>query len=144
MLALARDSPDTQLRPGGGLSVQQDALRAVRAMDLPPSSAPQPLRDPRAETRHTRRDDRPTLTPAQRKVLRILTHTRPQASMRQIGRKLAIQVSAVHGHLVALERKGYIRRGGGRSRAIDVLKSDFSLPLAGKLVDGRFVPAGGT
>ena len=95
-------------------------------------------------TRRESRESRPQLTVAQRKVLRILIDTRPRATMRQISRQLSIQVSAVHGHVVALERKGYVKRSGGRSRAIEVLKSDFSLPLAGKLVDGRFIPAGGT
>lgn len=46
-------------------------------------------------------------------------------SVRDIGRAVGISsTSTVYGHLVRLEQKGVIRRGAGKSRAIEILDDD--------------------
>lgn len=65
-------------------------------------------------------------------------------SVREIGQALGMRSpSTVHQHLMALERKGYIRRGGDRMRVLEVLDRSVlpdgdvaHLPLVGRVSAG--------
>ena len=52
-------------------------------------------------------------------------HGYPPAT-REIAQELAITDTAAHGHLVAIERKGYLRRAPGIARGIRLLDSSGS------------------
>lgn len=71
-------------------------------------------------------------------------------SVREIGEALGIHSTAtVHSHLANLERKGYIRRYGQRSRAIELVELPDStlreptayIPLIGKVTAGMPITA---
>ncbi|UCE17816.1 MAG: transcriptional repressor LexA [Gemmatimonadota bacterium] len=65
-----------------------------------------------------------------------------QPTMREIGDHFGIRSThGVHRHLDALERKGYLRREGGRSRAIRLvdhpLIRTLELPIVGRVAAGE-------
>lgn len=87
------------------------------------------------------------LTDRQREVLdfaqsRIEAGARPP-SLREIGRKLGMNIPCARQHLLAIEKKGYIRRGNG-ARAIeivatqaDIRSGSTSLPIVSRIAAGR-------
>jgi repressor LexA len=89
------------------------------------------------------------LTHRQRQVLEYVTASIRSSgivpSVREIGQALGMRSpSTVHQHLVALERKGYIRRHGDRMRVLEVLDRRLRpsaeevahLPLVGRVSAG--------
>ena len=69
-----------------------------------------------------------SLTPRQRSVLQFLQRfCRDKGfppTMREIGREIGLSnISAVRGHLSALEKKGYIAKESGKARSIRVIQS---------------------
>lgn len=88
-----------------------------------------------------------TLTPRQSEILRYLTgyadeHGYPP-TIRETADHFAISVKGAYDHLKALEKKGHIRFGENRSRAIEILireRADPSIsevPLLGAVAAGR-------
>ena len=65
-------------------------------------------------------------------------------SVRDIGNAVGLSsTSTVHGHLTRLEDKGFIRRGTGKSRAIEIIDADrearsnsLTVPLVGEVTAG--------
>lgn len=100
------------------------------------------------------------LTPRQDEVLRFIRQfCRAEGyppTIREIGRGVGIRsLRGVTGHLEALVRKGYLRRGrqarglkllveGERSRPVTLHPSPVSLPLLGRIAAGQPVLAEGT
>jgi repressor LexA len=92
------------------------------------------------------------LTPRQREVLRFIigyirSHAYPPA-IREVGDHFGISVKGAYDHLDALRKKGFVRMGDRRSRAIEVLKTDWDtktidtppvieVPLLGTVAAGR-------
>jgi repressor LexA len=70
-------------------------------------------------------EEKQELTDRQREVLEIIrasiTDRSYPPTVREIAEKIGVQITAVVGHLDALERKGWIRRIDGAARAITVL-----------------------
>src|SRR2546422_8661139 len=90
------------------------------------------------------------LTDRQRQVLEhIATSIRRNGivpSVREIGHALGMRSpSTVHQHLLAVERKGYVKRDGDRMRVLEVLDKRIvpscdevePLPLVGRVSAGR-------
>ena len=70
-----------------------------------------------------------SLTPKQAKILEFLQNFRREGgtapTYREIAKHFGFKsTKAAADHLHALERKGYIRRHGGRSRGIEVLSAE--------------------
>jgi repressor LexA len=91
--------------------------------------------------------NRPSLSDRQQKVLEVLRqyvrdHGYPP-SVRDLGERLGLSsTSTVHGHLEALERKGYIRRDPTKSRTIDILDEEghglpAQVPVLGSVAAGQ-------
>ncbi len=89
------------------------------------------------------------LTPRQRQILEHLALSIRRSgvvpSIREIGRAVGLRSpSTVHQHLDALERKGYIKRGGDRMRVLQITDRSIlpdaeevvSLPLVGRVSAG--------
>lgn len=85
------------------------------------------------------------LTPKQDKILYFLTEfTRKHGyppTMREIGGHFGFLWSAARGHLLALEKKGFIRISPLKSRGIELAGSGntegFAVPVAGQIRAGR-------
>ncbi len=59
-------------------------------------------------------------------------------TIREIARELGFSsTGTVRDYLNALESKGYLKRGQNRSRAIELLKSTFSIPIISTINAGR-------
>jgi repressor LexA len=84
------------------------------------------------------------LTERQGKILEFVVEYGRQygypPTLREIGDKFRISsVNGVRDHLRALERKGYVQRQGGRSRALEVLRpgrTSGAYPIVGKVAAG--------
>jgi SOS-response transcriptional repressor LexA len=73
------------------------------------------------------------LTPRQEEVLDVIRRSIAERgfppTLREIGAELGFtSINAAHDHLCALERKGYIRRDGLKSRAIVLLNTPTTVP----------------
>lgn len=68
------------------------------------------------------------LTALERDILRVIVHLTDDLgwppTYREIGDAVGIVPSTVHSHLVELERRGYVRRRPGASRALTVVQRD--------------------
>jgi repressor LexA len=80
------------------------------------------------------------LTPRQREVLELIRATVREKgfppTVRELGEKLGINSpNGVFQHLAELERKGYLKRSGGKSRMLTLTekKADTTIPLKGKV-----------
>lgn len=76
-----------------------------------------------------------TLTPRQEEVLDAIRRSIAERgfppTLRELGAELGFtSTNAAHDHLCALERKGYIRRDGLKSRAIVLLNTSTTVPTA--------------
>lgn len=67
-------------------------------------------------------------------------------TVREVAGHLGVQVHAAHGHMKALEKKGYLQREAGKGRALRMLEtvtneqgSVFSLPLVARIPAGAAV-----
>ena len=88
------------------------------------------------------------LTPRQQEVFNfiksyLIKHKYPP-SVRDIAGYFKISVKASHDHIKALEKKGYIRCDGNRSRAIEIIMEDDTrdsssqhIPLLGNVAAGK-------
>ncbi|MGE0821628.1 MAG: transcriptional repressor LexA [Candidatus Binatia bacterium] len=86
------------------------------------------------------------LSPRQERLLRLIeTAVQQQGfvpSYRELARAMKVSdVRAIAEHIMALERKGYLRRVPGRKRALEILQPllpvDGSIPILGKVAAGR-------
>ncbi len=88
-----------------------------------------------------------TLTDRQSEVLEFIAgyveeHSYPP-TIRETAERFSISVKGAYDHVKALEKKGYLRIGENRSRAIEILRRDKSdtsvtdLPLLGAVAAGR-------
>lgn len=73
------------------------------------------------------------LTPRQEEVLDVIRRSIAERgfppTLRELGAELGFtSTNAAHDHLCALERKGYIRRDGSKSRAIVLLNTSTTVP----------------
>ncbi len=67
-------------------------------------------------------------------------------TVREVAGHFGVQIHAAHGHLKALEKKGYLQREAGKGRALRMLEtvtneqgSVFSLPLVARIPAGSAV-----
>jgi len=92
-----------------------------------------------------------TLTARQQEVLDFISsyleeHTYPP-TIREIAESFAISVKGAYDHVKALEKKGYLRLGENRSRALELLRRDkperssVELPLLGAVAAGKPITA---
>jgi repressor LexA len=88
-----------------------------------------------------------TLTVRQQEVLDFISsyhaeHSYPP-TIREIADRYAISVKGAYDHVKALEKKGFLRLGENRSRALELIRNDHSersvveLPLLGAVAAGR-------
>lgn len=89
-----------------------------------------------------------TLTPRQSEMLNFLRYFQSKEGMAPTYREIAARFrfkspKAASDHINALEKKGYVRRRGGRSRGIELLPSEngisaaaFSIPVLGNIPAG--------
>ena len=97
-------------------------------------------------------DDLPKLTPRQRKVYDSIVQAIEDdgfpPTLREIGRKLGINsTNGVSDHIKALQRKGYLKKGDLRARALTPLVMDIDetgptqqIPIVGKVAAGAPIP----
>jgi repressor LexA len=92
-----------------------------------------------------------TLTARQQEVLDFITsyldaHAYPP-TIREIAESFAISVKGAYDHVKALEKKGFLRLGENRSRALELLRRDkpesssVELPLLGTVAAGKPITA---
>jgi repressor LexA len=92
-----------------------------------------------------------TLTARQKEVLDFISsyleaHAYPP-TIREIAESFAISVKGAYDHVKALEKKGYLRLGENRSRALELLRRDkperssVELPLLGTVAAGKPITA---
>ena len=92
-----------------------------------------------------------SLTERQKEVLSFITryiaaHKFPP-TIREIAEHFAISVKGAYDHVKALEKKGFLRLGENRSRALELLRRDkpersvVELPLLGSVAAGRPITA---
>ena len=94
------------------------------------------------------RDYKGELSPTQYKIFKYLrdfsSNHGYSPSVRDIGKAVDLSsTSTVHGHLTRLEKKGFIKRDTGKSRAIEVMDADrkartrsLTVPLVGEVTAG--------
>ncbi len=91
-----------------------------------------------------------TLTARQQEVLDFISsyldsHAYPP-TIREIAESFSISVKGAYDHVKALEKKGFLRLGENRSRALELLRRDkpersVELPLLGNVAAGRPISA---
>jgi repressor LexA len=92
-----------------------------------------------------------TLTVRQQEVLDFISsyldeHAYPP-TIREIAERFSISVKGAYDHVKALEKKGYLRLGENRSRALELLRRDkperssVELPLLGAVAAGKPITA---
>ncbi|TNE51281.1 MAG: transcriptional repressor LexA [Deltaproteobacteria bacterium] len=104
------------------------------------------------EIPNTPQEELPKLTPRQQKVLdcivQAINDNGYPPTLREIGRKLGIKsTNGVSDHIKALQRKGYLKKGDLRARALTPLVPDVDesgptqmIPLVGKVAAGAPIP----
>lgn len=107
---------------------------------------------PSLEVIHTPQEDMPKLTSRQQKVydsiVQAIQENGYPPTLREIGQKLNIKsTNGVSDHIKALQRKGYLKKGDLRARALTPLVMDVEesgptqqIPLVGKVAAGTPIP----
>lgn len=81
------------------------------------------------------------LTPKQKKVLQFIKERIRQGvppTIREIGRELGFSsTGTVRDYLATLEKKGYLKRANKRSRAIELIRENFRIPIVASIAAGK-------
>ena len=85
------------------------------------------------------------LTPKQQKVLDFIKERINQSvppTIREIAKEMGFSsTGTVRDYLKALEKKGYLKRGGNMARAIELLENTFKIPILGTIAAGKPIMA---